>query len=316
MRDPYTVLGVPRSASEAEVKSAFRKLAKQYHPDRNADDPKAKERFAEVNNAYEIVGDKEKRGQFDRGEIDAEGKPKGFEGFGPGGAGGPFRGGNPFGGNGQDFHFDFNMGGAQRGGRAGSFNEDILSDILRGFGGGGAGSGPGGMGGRGQRPAQPGRDITGEVSVTLEEVAAGVTKRVGLPGGRTLEVKVPAFVGDGKTIRLGGQGEASPSGGKAGDVLLTVRYLPHPRFSVDGANLKTRIDVPLATAVLGGGIRVPTLEGEVEMTIPAWTNGGRTFRLRGKGLKGKDGRGDILAAMDIQLPQGDEALAELMRKGT
>lgn len=315
MRDPYTVLGVPRSASEAEVKSAFRKLAKQYHPDRNANDPKAKERFAEINNAYEIVGDKDKRGQFDRGEIDAEGKPKGFEGMGPGG--GPFRGGNPFGGgDAQGFQFDFGMGGTPRGGRAGGINEDILSDILRGFGGGGAGPGPGGMGGRGQRQAPPGRDITGEVSVTLEEVASGVTKRVGLPGGRTLEVKVPAFVGDGKTIRLGGQGEASPFGGKAGDVLLTVRYLPHPRFAVDGANLKARVDVPLATAVLGGTIRVPTLEGEVEMTIPAWTNGGRTFRLRGKGLKGAGDRGDILASVDIQLPAGNEALAELMRKGS
>lgn len=314
MRDPYTVLGVPRSASEAEVKSAFRKLAKQYHPDRNANDPKAKERFAEINNAYEIVGDKDKRGQFDRGEIDAEGKPKGFEGMGPGA--GPFRGSNPFGSDGQGFNFDFDLGGARRGSKGGGINEDILSDILRGFGGGGAGPGPGGMGGRGQRQSPPGRDITGDVSVTLEEAASGVTKRVGLPGGRTLEVKVPAFVGDGKTIRLGGQGEASPFGGKAGDVLLTVRYLPHPRFAVDGANLKARVDVPLATAVLGGTIRVPTLEGEVEMTIPAWTNGGRTFRLRGKGLKGANDRGDILASVDIQLPAGNEALAELMRKGS
>lgn len=295
MRDPYSVLGVPRSANEAEVKAAFRKLAKQYHPDRNTNDPKAKERFAEVNNAYEILGDKDKRGKFDRGEIDAEGKPKGFEGFGPGG--GPFRGGNPFGGGGQGFNFDFNMGGAR-----GGAQDDILSEMLRGFGG------------RGGRQAPPGRDITGEVTVSLEDLAKGVTKRVGLPGGRTLEVKVPAFVGDGKTIRLAGQGEASPAGGKPGDVLLTVRYLPHPRFTVDGADLRVRIPVPLSTAVLGGPIRVPTLEGEVEMTLPAWTQGGRTFRLRGKGLKGSADRGDILAGLDIQLPEGDEALADLMRR--
>ena len=300
MRDPYNVLGVPRSATEAEVKSAFRKLAKRYHPDRNKDDPKAKEMFAEINNAYEIVGDKDKRGKFDRGEIDAEGKPKhpGFEGF-PGG-------GNPFGGGGAE-GFSFNFGGGPRGPRGGGGGgpDDILSDLLRGFGGGQAPR---------QRAAPPGRDITGDVTITLEELASGVTKRVGLPGGRQLEVNVPAWVGEGKTIRLAGQGEASPMGGKAGDVLLTVRYAPHPRFTLSGADLRVRCDVPLADAVLGGALRIPTLTGEVEMTLPAWTNGGRTFRLRGKGLQGSAGRGDILALIDISLPEGDADLAELMAR--
>ena len=301
MRDPYSVLGVTRSASEAEVKSAFRKLAKRYHPDRNKDDPKAKEMFAEINNAYEIVGDKDKRGKFDRGEIDAEGKPKhpGFEGF-PGG-------GNPFGGGGAE-GFSFNFGGGGPRGPRGGGQEDILSDLLRGFAGGQAPRGGGG------RPAPPGRDITGDVSITLEELATGVTKRVGLPGGRTLEVKVPAWVGEGKTIRLAGQGEPGPMGGKAGDVLLSVRYAPHPRFTISGADLRVRVEVPLADAVLGGALRIPTLTGEVEMTLPAWTGGGRTFRLRGKGLEGSAGRGDILASIDIALPTGDNDLAELMAK--
>lgn len=299
MRDPYSVLGVPRSANEAEVKSAYRKLAKRYHPDRNADDPKAKEQFAEINNAYEILGDKDKRGKFDRGEIDADGKPKGFEGMA---GGNPFGGGNPHG-----FSFDFGMGGAPRGGARGGqgMPEDILSDLLRGFGGGARPQ---------QRPAPPGRDITGDVTITLEELASGVTKRVGLPGGRTLEVNVPAFVGEGKTIRLAGQGEASPMGGKAGDVLLTVRYAPHSRFTMDGADLRVRIPVPLADAVLGGPIRVPTLDGEVEMTLPAWTSGGRTFRLRGRGLGSAAHRGDLYAAVDIVLPEGDAELAELFNK--
>lgn len=297
MRDPYQVLGVSRSASEAEVKSAFRKLAKQYHPDRNAGDPKAKERFAEINNAYEIVGDKDKRGKFDRGEIDAEGKPKahGFEGFSQGG---------PFGGQGTEgFSFGFGMGGGPRPG--GGHPDDILSDILRGFGGGQA---------RGRRPAPPGRDLTGDVTVTLEELASGVTKRVAVHGGRQLEVKIPAFIGEGKTIRLAGQGDASPMGGKPGDLLLTVRYAPHPRFVIEGADLRVRIAVPLADAVLGGAIRVPTLTGEVEMTLPAWTSGGRSFRLRGKGLQGPHGRGDILVGLDLQLPEGDSDLMELMRR--
>lgn len=306
MRDPYSVLGVTRSASEAEVKAAFRKLAKRYHPDRNKDDPKAKEMFAEINNAYEIAGDKDKRGKFDRGEIDADGKPKhpGFEGF-PGG-GNPFGGANPFGGGGAE-GFSFNPGGGGPRGPRGGGQEDILSDLLRGFAGGQAPRGGG-------RSAPAGRDITGDVSITLEELASGVTKRVGLPGGRALEVKVPAWVGEGKTIRLAGQGEPSPMGGKTGDVLLTVRYAPHPRFSIAGADLRVRVEVPLADAVLGGAIRIPTLTGEVEMTLPAWTGGGRTFRLRGKGLEGSAGHGDILASIDIILPTGDAELAELMAR--
>lgn len=320
MRDPYTVLGVSKSADEAEIKSAFRKLAKRYHPDRNKDDPKAKDQFAEVNNAYEIIGDKDKKAKFDRGEIDAEGKPRGFEGFGGGGGGGggPFgRGGNPFGGGGAEgFSFDFGRGGRGGGGSQGMSEED-LAELLRGFGmGGGAGGAGMGSGGRQQRSRQAapaGRDIAGEVSLPLEEVASGTTRRVGLPGGRTVEVKIPAWIGDGKVMRLAGQGEESPMGGKNGDVLLTIRHAPHGRFTVEGGNLRVRVPLPLVDAVLGGPIRVPTLTGEVEMNVPANTSGGRTFRLRGQGLQVDGTRGDILATVDIQVPN-DPELTELMRK--
>lgn len=302
MRDPYSVLGVSKSADEAEVKAAFRKLAKRYHPDRNKDDPKAKEQFAEINNAYEILGDKTKRGKFDRGEIDAEGKPAGFEGF-PGGAGG----GSPFGGP-EGFSFNFGQGG-RRGAGPGNhgLDDDVLSDLLRGFGGAGGGHR------RQKSPPPPGRDIAGDVSVSLEELASGTTKRVGLPGGRQLEVKIPAWVGDGKIIRLAGQGEANPMGGAPGDVLLTVRHAHHPRFIVDGTNLRVRVPLPLIDAVLGGTIRVPTLTGEAEMNVPPGTSGGRSFRLRGQGLQGEGGRGDILAGIDIQVPD-DADLVALMRQ--
>lgn len=300
MRDPYSVLGVTRSASETEIKAAFRKLAKQYHPDRNSGDARAKEKFAEINNAYEIIGDKAKRGKFDRGEIDAEGKPKApdFEGFS---AGGPFGAGGP-----EGFSFGFGMGGdpRRRGHPGGGGPDDILSDLLRGFG----------AGGRGARSAPPGRDITGEVSVALEDLVSGTTKRVTLPGNRQLEVKIPAWIDEGKTIRLTGQGEPGPMGGARGDVLLTVKYLAHPRFSIDGSDLKVRVGVPLADAVLGGTIRVPTLGGEVEMTVPAWTSGGRNFRLRGQGLKAATGRGDLIVGVDLLLPERDDELAALMAR--
>jgi DnaJ-class molecular chaperone len=314
MRDPYTVLGVQKTASEAEIKSAFRKLAKRYHPDRNKDDPKAKDQFAEVNNAYEILGDKDKKGKFDRGEIDAAGKPRGFEGFPGGGAGGggPFGGGSPFGGA-EGFSFNFGRGG--RSGATQDIPEDVLADLLRGFGGGMGGNMGGGRGGRQARShaAAAGRDVAGDVTISLEELAQGTTKRVGLPDGKTVEVKIPAWIGDGKVMRLAGQGEPSPMGGKPGDVLLTIRHAPHPRFAVEGGNLRVRVPLALADAVLGGPIRVPTLTGEVEMNVPAGTSGGRSFRLRGQGLQVDGTRGDILVSVDIQIPD-DPELAALMRK--
>ncbi len=292
--------GRGQGASEAEIKKAYRKLAKDFHPDRNKNDAKAKDRFAEANSAYEILGDAEKRKQFDRGEIDAEGKPRatGFEGFGGFGGG---RGGN----------FDFeNMARAQRGGgMGGGMGEDIFSHIFgEAFRAGGAGPG-------GQRQAAKGEDVAAELLVTLEQVASEEKLRLALPTGREVDVVIPRGVVDGQTIRLRGLGQSGGPRAEPGDALLTIRIRPHPRFTVEGADLRTGVDVPLEDAVLGGTIRVPTLTGAVEMKIPAMTSSGRTFRLRGKGLPKKDGtRGDLFATTAIVLPEGeDAALTEFAR---
>jgi DnaJ-class molecular chaperone len=298
MRDPYTVLGLSRSASEAEIKKAYRRLAKQHHPDHNANNPKAQAAFSEINAAYEILGDATKRGQFDRGEIGADGKPKfqGFEGFGAGG--GPRQGG--FGGN--------PFGGFQSG--PGDPLGDVLDAMLRRAGA----QAHGRRGAAG--PPPKGEDMEASMQITLAETTTGATRRVRLPTGREVEVTVPKGVADGKVMRLRGLGHASPYGGEAGDVMLTVRIAPDPRFTIQGRDLTTRIAVPLADAVLGGPVRVPTLTGEVEMTIPAMTSSGKSFRLRGKGLAGEGGEatGDLYAQIDIQLPSEDAELTALMRR--
>lgn len=298
MRDPYDVLGVPRNAPEADVKKAFRKLAKQWHPDTNKGDKRAKEKFAELNTAYEILGDKDKRAQFDRGEIDGEGKPRfqGFEGFRPGGQGG---GG---------FDFNFRQGhpgqGGFGGGQEGFDPSDIFADL---FGGGG----------RRRRSAAPppGEDIRVETSIPLADAAKGTKARVALPNGRTVEVTIPAGVTDGQVIRLKKQGEPSPFGGPQGDAYVTVRLKMDSRFTVDGQNLRIRVPVPLEDAVLGGPLRVPTLDGTVELTIPPNSSSGRTMRLRGKGLPSKEGAGDLLVTIEIMLSvKPDADLEALMRK--
>jgi DnaJ-class molecular chaperone len=317
MRDPYEVLGVNRKASAAEIKSAYRKLAKKLHPDANKNDPKAASRFAELNAAHEIVGDEDKRKAFDRGEIDAEGKPRfqGFEGFGAGAGAGP-RGG--FGGG--DAHFEsFNFGPEGftrstrgRGGGGGGFGgfEDILREA---FGRGGGGTG---RRGRAQFEAEdfgaPGADVHAEMSVTLPEAARGVTRRLRLPTGKDLDVKIPAGILSGQQVRLRGQGMAGQSG--SGDVLITVQILPHAFFTLDGNDVKLDLPITLYEAVLGGKVRAPTLEGHVELTIPPWTNSGRTFRLRGKGFPMKGGHGDLLATVRIMLPEGRDAELEALMK--
>lgn len=316
MRDPYDILGVSRQASEAEIKKAYRRLAKIYHPDRNKDDPKAKEKFSEASTAYEILGDDGKRKQFDRGEIDAEGKPRFQDGFGAGGAG--F---DPRGGGFEHFTYGFGAKGPF-GGRAGgrgpmgteSIDDDILSQIFgRGFN---TGPGAGAAGGRAAGGRQTGGrsgDLTAELEVSLEEVVHGGTRRVRLPG-KEVEVTIPRGVGDGKTIRLKGQGHADSFTGRAGDVLLTIKVQPHPRFTAEGMNLRARQPIPLDVAVLGGPARVETLEGAVELTLPPMTSSGKTFRLRGKGLANAKGeRGDLFVTVEIALPQNDAELEALMR---
>jgi len=318
MRDPYEVLGVPKSASAAAVKSAYRRLAKKLHPDANKDDEKAATKFAELNAAYEILGDEDKRKAFDRGEIDAEGKPKfrGFEGYAGANAGAQQ---GDFGQDGGFETFSYGPGGFQRagrtarGGRGYAGIDDILKDVF------GAGMGAG-AGRRAQfetdepQGGGEGRDVTGEVTITLPEAAKGTTRRVHLPSGKEIEVKIPAGLADGQTIRLKGQGLPG-IGGVVGDALITVTIAPHALFERDGANLRLNLPITLYEAVLGGKVRVPTLDGAVELAIPANTGSGRTFRLRGKGMPSKDGAGDLYATVRIALPeQSDPELEELMRK--
>ena len=326
MRDPYEILGVSKGASEAEIKSAYRKLAKKHHPDANKHDPKAATHFAELNAAYEIVGDDEKRKAFDRGEIDAEGKPRfqGYEGFGAGahpGAGGFQRG--PGGAGFESFHFG--PDGFQRAGGAGGFRgaggAGGFEDILRGmFGGGARGAGPG-MGAHFEPedfgPAT-GQDLLASLTISLPEAAKGTKARVHLPTGKDVEVKIPAGLTSGQQIRLKGQGWPSASG-KPGDALITVNVAAHPLFKPDGHDLRLELPITLYEAVLGGKVRVPTLDGAVELAIPAGTSSGRTFRLKGKGLKGKEAgkavTGDLLATVRIVLPdKADDDLKELMKK--
>jgi len=319
MRDPYQVLGVSKTASAADIKSAYRKLAKKLHPDANKSDPKAASRFAELNAAYEIVGDDDKRKAFDRGEIDAEGKPRfqGFEGFGGGPRGGA---GGPWGAGGDSVFETYTFGpeGMQRtrrGGRGGAGGfEDMLRDMFGGLGGAGGGRGRRGFSFDEEDFGQaPGRDITATATITLEEAAKGTTRRVMLPTGKELDVKIPAGLAGGQQIRLKGQGLALP-GGKAGDVLITVTVAPHHLFQREGNDLRIELPVTLYEAVLGAKVRVPTLDGAVELSIPPNTSSGRTFRLKGKGFPAKAGAGDLMATVRIVLPEArDQALEELMK---
>jgi DnaJ-class molecular chaperone len=307
MRDPYEVLGVPRGASAAAIKSAYRKLAKKHHPDANKNDPKAAARFSELNSANEIIGDEDKRKQFDRGEIDAEGKPR-FQGF---------PGGDPrarAGHGGFETH-TFRTGGAGPGGfgGGGAGFEDILNSMF----GGARGARPGGgntfefdTGG-----IAVDLDLSVAMTVSLEESVKGGEKRVRLPTGKELNVKIPAGVVAGQQIRLKGQGETAP-GHRPGDLLITISIAPHPFFKVDGSDLRVDLPITLYEAVLGGKVRVPTLGSAVELSIPKNTSSGRIFRLKGKGLPKPTGTsGDLFVTTRIMLPDGNNAeLEALMQK--
>jgi DnaJ-class molecular chaperone len=312
MRDPYEVLGVPKTASEAEIKKAFRQRAKIYHPDAHPDDPKAKEKFAEVNSAYEIVGDAEKRKQFDAGEIGADGKPRfqGFEGFDTGG----FRrsGGAGFSG--------FGSTGDSRAA------EDILNEIFGGaFGGGAQQRGRrrtasfdmGGMGGgmgAGTRAGgtTKGADVIVTARVRLEDIVGSGKVRVTLPSGRALDVKIPPGFEPGQQVRLKGQGA---EGAVPGDAIIILVHEPHAIFRPDGPNLRIDLPVSLDEAVLGAKVRVPTLDGPVDLTIPAGMSGGKALRVRGRGLVDRTGsRGDLFVTPRIMLPDSDDSEFETLMK--
>ncbi|NIJ62291.1 DnaJ-class molecular chaperone [Erythrobacter flavus] len=297
--DPYTTLGVARNASEKDIKSAYRKLAKELHPDRNKDNPQASERFSKVTNAYDLLSDKDKRAQFDRGEIDADGNPANpFAGMGGGGG--------------------FRPNGGQRGYRAEDFQgfgtEDVdLGDIFEGlFGGrgprGGPGAGPFG-GAQQRRGPQKGADIAYKLRVPFVDAAALKDQRITLADGKTIDLKLPKGVEDGTQMRLKGKGEQGPGG--AGDGLVTIAIDRHTLFRREGDDVRNDLPITLDEAVRGGKVRVPTVDGPVMMTIKPGTNGGSVLRLKGKGFTRKNGtRGDQLVTLEIQLPEQLGELAE------
>jgi DnaJ-class molecular chaperone len=272
--DLYDILGVSRRATEDEIHRAFRKLAKTNHPDVNQGNAGAAERFKRINAAHDILGDPEKRRQYDAGEIDSKGDPR-YPAWGRAGAG-RYSGGQARGGAGFD---DFGF-------------SNIFSDV---FSGGGPRASRG-FGGQGQ-------DLRYSLEVDFLEAISGAKKRVTLPQGGVLDLAVPEGVTDGQILRLKGKGAPGMGGGAPGDALVEIKIKPHPYFKRDGDDILTEVPIAIDEAVLGGKVEIPTSTGRVQLTIPKGTSSGKTFRLKGKGVKGKSGQyGDQLVNVRIVLP--------------
>lgn len=308
MRDPYSTLGVSRTASEADIKSAYRKLAKELHPDRNKDNPKAAEKFSEATRAYDLLSDKAKRAQFDRGEIDAEGNPAnpfagmgGRGGFRPGGTYGAGPGG-PGGFRESDFGGD----------------EVDLGDLFEGlFGGRSRAEQPPPRRPFGkQPPPKRGADIQYRLAVPFVDAAAGRDQRITLADGKAINLKLPAGVEDGTMMRLKDKGHPGPGG--YGDGIVMVDVGTHPFFRREGDNIRMDLPITLDEAVRGAKVKCPTVDGPVMLTIKPGTNGGAVLRLGGKGwtrkagkvVDGKPERGDQLVTLEIQLPEDLSALEQ------
>ena len=328
-KDYYQTLGVAKTASDKELKQAYRKLARKHHPDVNPGDKSAEMRFKEINEAYEVLGDPEKRRKYDelganwRMYEQAQQQGQGFPG------GGPFAtaGGGAW---------NINMGGPGGGYRTMTEeemhdlfgNEDPFSDFFKTFFGGGGAAREGGRARQGRAPrTQKGRDIEHDVELTLEEAYHGATRRISIKQGghaRSVDVRIPVGVKDGSRVRAAGEGESGASGGASGDLYLRVRIKPHPVFERKGTDLHAKVAAPVTTAVLGGEAQVPTITGSVRLKIPETTQSGQVFRLKGHGMPavGKpDERGDLYATVEVQLPRSltndqrahYEALAKLER---
>ena len=306
--DLYQRLGIKRGATEPEIKKAYRSLAKQLHPDRNTDNPKAAERFAQITHAYDLLSDKDKRARYDRGEIDEDGNPRM-----------PFGGGGGFGGGGA-------YGGAQAGPRPGGFEPPPggfgtdgadLNDLFEGLFGANAGTRRGGAGGsfggygRNQRPVQKGADVAYRLKVPFVDAATMKEQRITLAGGRKINLKLPKGVEDGAKIRLAGQGQEGPSG--RGDAIVTIEISPHAFYVREGQNIRLTLPVTLAEAVKGAKVKVPTPEGPVMLTVPKGSSSGKLLRLKDRGFTGKDGkRGDQLVQLAIDIPEADAALEKFV----
>jgi DnaJ-class molecular chaperone len=296
MADLYTTLGVPRSADEAAIKKAYRKLAKELHPDRNKDNPNATAKFAEATMAYDLLSDKNKRAQYDRGEIDEQGNPKAP--FGYGGGGGGFRRGSA-GGGAADF---------------GDAATADFGDIFEGIFGGKRSQG--GFSGFGQR-AQPqrGADVGYRLQVDFDEAAALKPQRITLSSGKTLDMKLTAEAVAGTPMRLAGQGEDGAGG--RGDATVTVEVKPHRFYKRDGDDIRLDLPIRLDEAVKGGRIKVPTVEGAGMLTVPPGSSSGKVLRIKGRGFHRRDGtRGDQLVTLMIDLPADDAALKSFVESWT
>ena len=298
MADLYSRLGVQRGADEADIKKAYRKLAKELHPDRNTDNPRAAERFAEVTAAYDLLSDKDKRAQYDRGEIDEHGNPKAPFGYGAGPGGGFRR-------NAGGTNFEFESDGADFG------------DIFEGLFGGGRRAGGGSFGGGGfggasrQRPLRRGADVAYRLQVPLEEAAALKPQRVTLSSGKTIDLKLPPGVENGTQMRLSGQGEEGP-GGK-GDAIVTIDIRPHRFFRRDEDDVRLDLPIGLDEAIKGAQVKVPTVDGAVMLTVPKGSSSGKTPRLKGRGFHRKDGsRGDQLVTLMVDIPSEDKELQDFV----
>ena len=296
--DLYQRLGIKRGATEAEIKKGYRSLAKQLHPDRNKDNPKANERFSQVTQAYDILADKDKRGRYDRGEIDEDGNPK-FAGYSGGGS--ARQGGSPFGGAAPE-GFDPGQG-------------PDLSDLFEGLfgaqGAGGArpGGGFSGFGRRSPPPPQKGADLAYRLKVPFVDAATLKPQRATLSGGKTIDLKLPVGVEDGTKIRLGGQGQDG-AGGK-GDAIVQIEIVPHPFYTRDGHNIRLTLPISLSEAVLGGKVKVPTPDGAVMLSIPKGASSGKVMRLKERGFTDKAGkRGDVLVTLAVDIPAGDADLEQ------
>ncbi len=297
--DLYQRLGIKRGASEAEVKKAYRSLAKQLHPDRNQDNPKAAERFNQITQAYDILSDKDKRARYDRGEIDDEGNPK-FGGFGGGGSGG---GG-------------FGASAGPRPGQGGGFEgfdqaatadlSDLFEGLFAGSRGGRRASPGGGFGNRGRAP-QKGADVQYRLKVPFLDAATLAPQRVTLAAGKAIDVKLPKGVEEGSKIRLAGQGQPGPGG--TGDAIIAIEIAAHPHFARDGKDIRLSLPISLKEAVLGAKVKAPTPEGPVMLTVPKGASSGKVLRIKGRGFTDKAGRrGDLLVSLAIDIPAGDAAL--------
>lgn len=303
MADPYSTLGVSRNASEKDIKSAYRKLAKELHPDRNKDNPQAADRFGKVTQAYDLLSDKDKRAQFDRGEIDADGNPTH-----PFGMGGGFGGGRPGGGSYSSRDFQ-GFGGAE---------EMDLGDLFEGlFGRGGGRSSGAGMGGGQQGfrrppppPPQKGADVRYKLAVPFVDAATRAKQRITLADGKTIDLSLPEGVEDGTTMRLKGKGKQGAGG--TGDGIVVIDIQSHPFFYREGDDVRVELPISLDEAVNGAKVKVPTVDGPVMLTIGVGSSSGKVLRMKGKGFSKKGGgRGDQLVTLEIQLP---DDLAELAAK--